>query len=547
MKKSLVALSAAAMVAGLGFAGAAHAIVISDVAPGGANTAVARAGIADAAAVAPVQNGGVGHIMFTPYFSTANGNTTLLSIVNTDKTYGKAVKVRFRGAANSDDILDFTVLMSPGDVWTASVEQGSDGISRLVSPDSTCVLPWQLTGKEGNDNKFRTFRLDQKLSAAALAEHTQEGYVEYLNMADILPNSAVFKAIKHVNNVAPCTESVMAMLMSTDPVTSADASGLAGADGVLRYGLSSPTGNLFGNWSIFNNNNITSYGGGHATVQAVVDAAASPLVNGAGRLFFSPQSDEAAPAAMLTVPATANTADPLLTSGVLKGLWLDLPDLSTPYVTTDASAAVRADNLSAALGSSGVMNEFVATVPGAGVPFATDWVFSQPTRRYHAAVGYTGAGNSMTSNTAVYRAGSTYYTAENMLMSHNRTSVKGTNVGSFLCTDGTFSGFNREEGNAVGDLSPAPSFGICGEVATLTFNNAPSTVLNASLTNRLVTVKQGLANRVTVEAGWATATLNAPTANAAKVMPVVGYSATSFANGQTKGNFGDAIAHRYKR
>ena len=116
-----------------------------------------------------------------------------------------------------------------------------------------------------------------------------------------------------------------------------------------------------------------------------------------------------------------------------------------------------------------------------------------------------------------------------------------------MCTDGTFSGFNREEGNAVGDLSPAPSFGICGEVATLTFNNAPSTVLNASLTNRLVTVKQGLANRVTVEAGWATATLNAPAANAAKVMPVVGYSATSFANGQTKGNFGDAIAHRYKR
>ena len=130
MKKSLVALSAAAMVAGLGFAGAAHAIVISDVAPGGANTAVARAGIADAAAVAPVQNGGVGHIMFTPYFSTANGNTTLLSIVNTDKTYGKAVKVRFRGAANSDDILDFQVFLSPGDVWTASVSAGEDGVFR---------------------------------------------------------------------------------------------------------------------------------------------------------------------------------------------------------------------------------------------------------------------------------------------------------------------------------------------------------------------------------------------------------------------------------
>ena len=52
---------------------------------------------------------GIGHILLVPYFSTNNGNTTLLSIVNTDVTNGKAVKVRFRSAANSDDIFDFQV------------------------------------------------------------------------------------------------------------------------------------------------------------------------------------------------------------------------------------------------------------------------------------------------------------------------------------------------------------------------------------------------------------------------------------------------------
>ena len=50
-----------------------------------------------------------------------------MSIVNTDNVNGKIVKVRFRGAANSEDLLDFQVFLSPSDVWTASLTQGADG------------------------------------------------------------------------------------------------------------------------------------------------------------------------------------------------------------------------------------------------------------------------------------------------------------------------------------------------------------------------------------------------------------------------------------
>jgi len=46
-----------------------------------------------------------GDILLVPYFSAQGANATLLSIVNTDTVNGKAVKVRFRGAANSDDLL----------------------------------------------------------------------------------------------------------------------------------------------------------------------------------------------------------------------------------------------------------------------------------------------------------------------------------------------------------------------------------------------------------------------------------------------------------
>ena len=510
MKKSILALGAALV------AGAAHAVIVQPV----TNDAVATQ-------MAPVQAGGIGHVLFTPYFSTANGNTTLLSLVNTDSVNGKAVKVRFRGAANSDDILDFTVLMSPSDVWTASVERGPDGISRLIAKDTTCVLPWQLV--EGNDNSFRTFRLDQARSDEALAMHTQEGYVEYLNMADILPGTDVFKATKHVKNVAPCNQDVMDTLMNTTEIDKAQANAL---------GLGNPTGGLFGNWSIFNNANITSYGGGHASVAAVDGNGA----RAAARLFFSPQTD-----AMADTPNVVfNTADPLLnvpagaTVPAVDPLWLDLPDLSTPYVTADISAATRADNLSASLAATTVMNEFVATAAGASVPFSTDWVFSQPTRRYAVALNYAN-GN------AIYRSGAAavHYNVRNIVTARN-VSVNGVNVGNMLCVPGQVSGFNREEGNAVGELSPVRSFNICGEVSTLTFNNSASQVLNGQLTNDRVEIMQGTP-RAMVQAGWASINVRDAQTTTPVGVPVLGFAATSFANGQTGGNFGDAVNHRYFR
>ena len=166
-------------------------------------------------------------------------------------------------------------------------------------------------------------------------------------------------------------------------------------------------------------------------------------------------------------------------------------------------------------------------------------MFSQPTRRYAVALNYAN-GN------AIYRDGTpaTHYNTRNIVTARN-VSVNGVNVGNILCVPGQLSGFNREEGNAVGELSPAPSFQICGEVGTLTFNNSASQVLNGQLTNATVRIMQGTP-RAMVQAGWAS--INVRDAQTTPVgVPVLGFAATSFANGQTGGNFGDAINHRYFR
>lgn len=546
MKKSLLALGAVAALGGLGFSGAANAVWVVD-----------SAANAQAHTLSASTDTGVGHILVTPYFSTAGSTGTLLTVVNTDATNGKAVKVRFRGAANSDDILDFTVLMSPGDVWSASVTQGPDGKSRLSSPDTSCVLPAQPTG---DGVSFSDARLDSKLSVEARAAHTQEGYVEWLNMADIRPGSPVFTASKHVNGVAPChttaaTAATLARLMDpTEALSVADAS---------TFGLTAPTGGLMGNWSIYNAQNVTSYGGASSAIVAL-DTTVTPPAPAAARLFFAPQigaSNPFFPAASGTVQWTGGsylgeTADPLLTNAASGGIQaipmlpFDLPDLSTPYVNGSAFAPAQSTSLSASLATSAVMNEWTAGSDN-GVNFSTDWVFSQPTRRYHAAVNYL-----TTPPSAVYNSFSSdfFYPPSSMV---SKTLGAGGAYGTVLCLqDGvaTYNAYNREEATIVptfnGEWSPGTPVGktpgFCGEVAVLTFGEQ-SQALSAKLTTyQIGSLPAG-------GAGWMSVGLPGVTTvgegNYAGGLPVIGYAANTFNTtvGNMTGNYGDAITHRYKR
>ena len=113
MKKNVLALSIATLIGGLGFAGSASAAL-------------------------EVAESGAGHILLVPYYSAQEGNLSVFHLTNTDTTNGKAVKVRFRGASNSDDVLDFQVFLSPGDVWTGIVSKNPEtGLANLVTADKT--------------------------------------------------------------------------------------------------------------------------------------------------------------------------------------------------------------------------------------------------------------------------------------------------------------------------------------------------------------------------------------------------------------------------
>lgn len=452
MKKSLIALSVATALGGV------------------AGTAGAQTNAAELV----FNPAGVGHILIVPYFSTQNGNATLLNIVNTDTVNGKAVKIRFRGASNSDDVFDFQLFLSPADVWTANVSKGASGLSRLTTEDKSCTLPANV------NQDFITSRLNTvDLSGDDLANETREGYVEILTMGDIPSVSgttSVWYATKHNSSgVAPCTASILESLSIADTR------------------LNNPTTGLFANWTIINVPQTTTWTGEAAAILA----RTSTGMPARGNNVFWPQTATALTAAQVT----ANTADPLFVGGYVDGASYDLPDLSTPYFGN--CPFCQANALSDALATRQVGGEFLSTP---GLSASTDWVVSKPTRRYYIAVDYAGltpADKLVTNYDDNAEPLAIYYRESNTTMGN---AVNGGKTWQ-ACTQVTSLQFwNREEvsptssGIVISPGQPRPVPSLCAEVSVLGINS-PTSPLGASVSRFNATVAAG-------NEGWGLLTAN---------------------------------------
>lgn len=421
MKKTLVAQTVAALIGGAAMMGVANAYVVGPAGAPPVNTV-------PAATTMIVNPQGVGHILLVPYYSAANGNDTYINIVNTDMRNGKAVKVRFRGASNSDDVLDFTVFLSPGDHWSATVTGRDAAGNTLPKPilktgDKSCTQPAIPTAGV----PFIVDRLHPALSAEQMADETREGYVEIFNMADIPPTVAttgtLYRDIEHVsgvprasNNAATnpvCSSPRLDALLdtTTNPITSSYATAQA-------LGFEVPTSGLMGNTAIVNVPAATTWSGPAMAVEARVGTSATA---GYGNIVFHPQVPS--PALTLT-EARQRTSDPLLRGGAatntgaevpgatpaVAGAPYDLPDMSTPYLnsmldggfggpgelSSGASTKRQTVLLTDAIATNFVSNEYSTNT---GVNGDTDWTFTMPTRRYNVARAYSAGANESVGST----------------------------------------------------------------------------------------------------------------------------------------------------
>ena len=133
-----------------------------------------------AAAVAAVAAGAVadgdtsvsrsetGDLAIIPYYTVMDGTNTGMHIINTTEST-QVVKVRLRRGTDSKDALDFNLVMSPRDEWTANIGAGGANGVLVTTNDTTCTVPEFPAGGAPMPGTF--------------AKGATEGYVEIIAMA----------------------------------------------------------------------------------------------------------------------------------------------------------------------------------------------------------------------------------------------------------------------------------------------------------------------------------------------------------------------------
>lgn len=507
--------------------------------------------------------GQTGNALVVPYYSVQNGNATLINIINTDTVRGKAVKVRFRGAQRSDDVFDFQVFLSPGDVWTANVSQGADGRAQLTTNDASCTLPASV------NESFVTARLTG--TDAEKAAGTREGYVEIINMGDVItgaqatvlfggnatdPNNAarqaLFTATKHVNGVAPCGAATLETVVDRNTVNADSALGReAGTDAVGRLS-SQATGGLAANVTIINVAEAAAW-----SVEAVAaydDTAVESRYWSQTASVYGGTRDQ-----LYQV-----TLDGIFLSNQTTPAQYDFPDLSTPRLLgagalLNQSPKAWYDQVNAEFLATTLVNEYITDD---SIFAQTDWVMSMPTRRYAiegrnvvwpvaalpvnnqyvfpaAAVG-VGPGTAAVPEgfgdaADLAAAGPAQYYINSYLAPFRNIYNATLNC----VTVANFGIFDREERTTTTGVVISPgevtTLRLCGEVGVVSFNNAGASSTGA--VGAMLTVNNA---NLPYADGWASITF-------ANALPVIGNAFVKANNGgagATNMNFGGVWRHR---
>lgn len=178
-------------------------------------TALGGAGLLAAPAQAVnLADDGIGDVLIYQYYtnklvenpqSAGDRWQTLFHVVNTsDDTV--AVKVNFREARNSRDVLDFVLVLSPWDVWTGFVTDDDAGNPILRTNDESCTSPAAITSPTANNPQSKILRFRNTGYTGSRLDggptdlaRAREGYVEMLNMGQAISGSAIDNAAQSKN------------------------------------------------------------------------------------------------------------------------------------------------------------------------------------------------------------------------------------------------------------------------------------------------------------------------------------------------------------
>ena len=309
---------------------------------------VGLAGAAGLAEAQMVQRTGTGQVLIFPYYTVNDGWVTTLNITNTSAST-LAVKFRLRESKNSRDVLDFNVVFSPYDVWTAWLTQDPDtGATQIFTNDESCTSPTsdKINGATANPIAYSDTQADGGGSGLG---RLRDGYVEMLVMGEstsITAGPNVPYWAEHVDGVPRDCVAVDKAFLATETWNQVD--DLAGVgtnpgtgDPTAYDDFSQPTSNpLKGNVSWLH---IGTGAGAGSTALAVSDWAQGNLVTAQEFPWF----------------------------------------LEPTFVTNQTPWTLNQQALFAFEFAIGVVTAFNEWADNPNTGAATDWVVTFPTKAYH--------------------------------------------------------------------------------------------------------------------------------------------------------------------
>lgn len=141
---------------------------------------------------------GLGQGLLYPYFTTHNGQTTLLTVQNTADE-GKAVKVRVMESYAGLETLTFNLYLGPGATWSGALTQMDDGPA-LVSNDTTCTAP----SLQANGERLRPYAYEGDAGPQD-PDRMREGFVEIVGMGTLNAELSEFAGHPGTENCATFT------------------------------------------------------------------------------------------------------------------------------------------------------------------------------------------------------------------------------------------------------------------------------------------------------------------------------------------------------
>lgn len=129
----------------------------------------------------------LGDVLLYPYYTARNGWNTLVHVTNTSSTHTVALKMRFQEAQNTNDVLDFNLVLSPNDVWTGYITDTLGGPRlKKSSGETSCTSPIMPSGGFA----FRAYNYGTDLDRA------REGHITIIEMGAAAAGTAIDTAAK---------------------------------------------------------------------------------------------------------------------------------------------------------------------------------------------------------------------------------------------------------------------------------------------------------------------------------------------------------------